>query len=103
MSMNIKIHEKKGYVDLDAMMSEFKQVLGGNYKLSAHSTGLRWGGEQLIVDVPGIGSFFCEYRLVYNGGSFKVTTDNPESEFENDCDFKLYKRLEAVFNRYCGG
>ena len=98
--MRIKVHEKKGSVDLDAMMSEFKQVLGGEYKLQAHSEGHKWG-EQLVVTVPGVGSFFCSFEMVYNGGKFNVRTWDADSEFELDCDLVLYKKLEAIFSRYC--
>lgn len=103
MAMNIKVHEKKGEVDLDAMMSEFKQALGSNYKLQARTEGTKWGGQQLVVSVPGVGSFFCSYELVYNGGSFKTRTWEADSEFERDCDFDLYKKLQTIFNRYCDG
>lgn len=98
--MKIKIHEKKGNVDLDAMMSEFKKTLGNNYQLQARSENTKWG-EQLVVTVPKVGSFFCEYELVYNGGKFNVRTWDADSDFELDCDFNLYKQLQEIFYRYC--
>jgi hypothetical protein len=100
--MRIKLHEKKGAVDLDSMMSEFKNALGNNYKLNAHSESTNYGVQQLVVDVPGVGSFFCSYELVYNGGRFNIRTWDTDSEFELDCDFDLYKRLQTIFNHYCG-
>lgn len=99
--MTIKLHEKKGAVDLDAMMTEFKQALGSNYKLNARSESTNYGQQQLVVSVPGVGSFFCAYELVYNGGKFNVRTWEADSEFERDCDFDLYKKLQSIFYRYC--
>ena len=98
--MRIKVHEKKGNVDLDAMMSEFKQVLGGDYKLKARSEGLKYGGDQLVVAVPEVGSFFCSFEMVYNGGSFSTRTWDADSEFDLDCDLELYKKLKEIFYRY---
>ena len=99
-SMTIKLHEKKGAVDLDSMMTEFKKALGSNYKLNARSESTNYG-QQLVVSVPGVGSFFCAYELVYNGGKFNVRTWEADSEFERDCDFDLYKKLQSIFYRYC--
>ena len=100
MGLNIRLHEKKGAVDLDAMMSEFKKALGNDFKLQARNESTGYG-QQLVVTVPTVGSFFCNYELVYNGGSFNVRTWEADSEFDNDCDFNLYKRLKEIFYRYC--
>lgn len=73
--LNIRMHdltEKKGDVDLDAMMSEFKQALGNDFKLKAFSENTKIG-QQLVVAVAGVGEFFCLYELVYNGGQFQGT------------------------------
>ena len=103
MSMKITMHnitEKKGDVDLDAMMAEFKKELGNDFKLKAFSENTKIG-QQLIVDVAGVGEFFCLYELVYNGGSFKVRTWDTDSSFDMKCDMSLFKKLEAIFNKYC--
>ena len=101
--LNIRMHnlaEKNGDVDLDAMMSEFKQALGNDFKLKAFSENTKIG-QQLVVDVAGVGEFFCLYELVYNGGSFKVRTWDADSTFDMECDMSLFKKLESIFNKYC--
>lgn len=102
--LNIRMHnlaEKKGDVDLDAMMSEFKQaLLGTDFKLKAFSENTKVG-QQLVVAVDEVGEFFCQYELVYNGGSFKVRTWDADSAFDMQCDMSLFKKLEAIFNKYC--
>ena len=101
--LNIRMHnlaEKKNDVDLDAMMSEFKQALGNDFKLKAFSENTKIG-QQLVVDVAGVGEFFCLYELAYNGGSFKVRTWDADSTFDMKCDMSLFKQLEAIFNKYC--
>lgn len=99
-NMKIRVHEKKGDVDLNAMMSEFKQVLGNDFKLKAFSENTKIG-QQLVVAVAGVGEFFCLYELVYNGGSFKVRTWDADSTFDMKCNMSLFKKLEAIFNKYC--
>lgn len=104
-SMKIKVHnisEDKGDVDLDAMMSEFKQVLGNDYKLRGYTQNTKYE-QQLVIEVKGVGEFFCGYALVYNGGSFKVRTWDADTNFDLDCDMSLFKKLQTIFYKYCGG
>lgn len=103
--LTIKVHsisEDKGDVDLDSMMTEFKQVLGNDYKLRGYTQNTKYE-QQLVIDVKGVGEFFCGYALVYNGGSFKVRTWDADTNFDLDCDMSLFKKLQTIFYKYCGG
>lgn len=103
-TLKIRVHEKKGDVDLNAMMSEFKQALGdSDFKMKAYSEPTKYGVQQLVIKVQGVGEFVCSYELVYNGGSFKIRTWDADSTFDWHCDLDVFHKLEAIFNRYCEG
>ena len=76
-------------------------VLGKDYNLRGYSQNTKYE-QQLVIEVKGVGSFFCGYALVYNGGTFKVCKWDADSEFDLNCDMALYKRLEEIFHKYCG-
>ena len=103
-NMKIRVHEKKGDVDLNTMMSEFKQALGGsNFKMQAYSEPTKYGVQQLVIKVQGVGEFVCSYELAYNGGSFKIRTWDADASFDWHGDLDVFHKLEKIFNRYCEG